>query len=148
MKAASGSNLHKAVLEVGHFFGAKFKPYQAINLAEKIGSAAKFIGPVMAVIGVFVQINDDIQQEKRAADLIAARRDIRKNYREIFLEFKHEFVKRMDELSTSCYTVEIGRVSEALQDLQNTSEANIEQRQEVEKAISELNNLRDRLVLG
>ena len=148
MKAASGSNLHKAVLEVGHFFGAKFKPYQAINIAEKIGSAAKFIGPVMALIGVIVQINDDIQQEKRAADLIAARRDIRKNYREIFLELKIEFVKRMDELSTSFYTTEIRHVSEALQDLQSTSEANIEQRQQIEKAISELNNLRDRLVLG
>ena len=148
MKAASGSNLHKAVLEVGHFFGAKFKPYQAINIAEKIGSAAKFIGPVMALIGVIVQINDDIQQEKRAADLIAARRDIRKNYREIFLELRNEFVKRMDELSTSFYTTEIRHVSEALQDLQSTSEANIEQRQQIEKAISELNNLRDRLVLG
>lgn len=148
MKAASGSNLHKAVLEIGHFFGAKFKPYQAINIAEKLGSAAKFIGPVMALIGVIVQINDDIQQEKRAADLIAARRDIRKNYREIFLELKIEFVKRMDELSTSCYTTEIRHVSEALQDLQSTSEANIEQRQQIEKAISELNNLRDRLVPG
>jgi GTPase SAR1 family protein len=148
MKAASGSNLHKAVLEVGHFFGAKFKPYQAINIAEKIGSAAKFIGPVMALIGVIVQINDDIQQDKRAADLIAARRDIRKNYREIFLELKSEFVKRMDELSTSFYTTEIRHVSEALKDLQSTSEANIEQRQQIEKAISELNNLRDRLVLG
>ncbi len=148
MKAASGSNLHKAVLEVGHFFGAKFKPYQAIKIAEKIGSAAKFIGPVMALIGVIVQINDDIQQEKRATDLIAARRDIRKNYREIFIELKTEFVKRMDELSKSCYMAEIRHVSEALQDLQSTSEANIEQRQQIEKAISELNNLRDRLVLG
>ncbi|MBC7007058.1 50S ribosome-binding GTPase [Pseudoalteromonas sp. BZK2] len=148
MKAASGSNLHKAVLEIGHFFGAKFKPYQAINIAEKIGSAAKFIGPVMALIGVVVQINDDIQQEKRAANLIAARRDIRKNYREIFLELKIEFVKRMDELSTSFYTTEICHVSEALQDLQSTSKANIEQRQQIEKAISELNNLRDGLVLG
>lgn len=148
MKAASGSNLHKAVLEVGHFFGTKFKPYQAINIAEKIGSAAKFIGPVMALIGVIVQINDDIQHEKRAADLISARRDIRKNYREIFLELKHEFVKRMDELSVSCYAAEIGSVSEALKDLQNTSEANLDQRQAVEKAISELNNLRDKLVLG
>ncbi|MDT0497832.1 GTPase domain-containing protein [Algiphilus sp. W345] len=147
-KAASGSNLHKAVLEIGHFFGAKFKPHQAVNITEIIGSAAKFVGPVMALIGVIVQINDDIQQEKRAADLIAARRDIRKNYREIFLELKIEFVKRMDELSTSFYTTEIRHVSEALQDLQSTSEANIEQRQQIEKAISELNNLRDRLVLG
>ncbi|CAM3737331.1 GTPase domain-containing protein [Pseudoalteromonas maricaloris] len=144
---ASGSNLHKAVLEIGHFFGKKFRPNQAVKTAEKIGSAAKFIGPVMAVIGVIVQINDDIQQEKRAADLIAARRDIRKNYREIFCELKIEFVKRMDELSTSLYATEILYVSGALQDLQSTSEANIEQRQQIEKAISELNNLRDRLVL-
>jgi len=147
-KAASGSNLHKAVLEVGHFFGTKFKPHQAVKVAEKIGSAAKFIGPVMALLGVVVQINDDFQQDKRTVDLNVARRDIKKSYRKVFFELKHEFVNRMAELSIFCYAAEIGRVSEALQDLQNTSDANIERRQEVEKAIFELNNLRDRLVLG
>lgn len=144
-RVASGSNLHKTVLDVGHFFGHKFKPYQAIKITEKIGSAARFIGPVTALLGVVVQITDDIQQESRASALVDARRDIRKSYREIFVDLKQEFTQRMQDLISSCHLEEIGCVSEALQDFQNTSEANVEQRDEVAKAIAELNNLREKL---
>lgn len=144
-RVASGSTLHKAVLEIGHFFGVKFKPYQAIKVAERIGSAAKFLGPVMALIGVFVQINDDVQQEKRNTALISARRDIRKGYRETVQEFKQAFTNRMEEFLNSHYATEIERIAEVLQDLQDTSEANIEQRQKVEKALAGLNSLRESL---
>ena len=147
VKAASGSNLHKAVLEVGHFFGTKFKPHQAVKIADKIGSAAKFIGPVMALIGVIVQINDDYQQDKRTNDLIAARRDVRKSYRDVYVDLKKEFTNKMIELSDNCYKSELDRVSAALLDIQTSSKNNIEQRQEVETVLSELNSLREKLAL-
>lgn len=147
-KAASGSNLHKVVIDVGHFFGTKFKPHQAVKLAEKIGSAAKFIGPVMAAIGVIVQINDDVQQDKRSNNLTAARRKVRNDYRDLFSDLKQEFTDRMDKLSDSCYKAEIEGVEEALFDIKNSSQSNIEQREEIETAISELNDLREKLVLN
>ena len=37
VKAAAGSNGHKVVLKVGHAFGKKFKPWEAVKAADKIG---------------------------------------------------------------------------------------------------------------
>ena len=37
----SASNGHKAILAIGHFFGHQFKPWEAVNLAAKIGKAQK-----------------------------------------------------------------------------------------------------------
>lgn len=44
LREASGSLGHKLVKDVGHTFGHKFKPWQAIKIADKIGKAAKVGG--------------------------------------------------------------------------------------------------------
>jgi hypothetical protein len=51
VKAAVGSNGHKVVLEVGHAFGKKFKPWEAVRVANKIGKVAK-VGGVVITIGL------------------------------------------------------------------------------------------------
>lgn len=44
LKNVSGSSMHSAVLQVGKFFGHKFKPWGAlINTANKIGKVGKFV---------------------------------------------------------------------------------------------------------
>lgn len=44
LREASGSLGHKLVKDVGHTFGYKFKPWQALKIADKIGKAAKIGG--------------------------------------------------------------------------------------------------------
>ncbi|MBH0009572.1 GTPase [Salinibacterium sp. SWN1162] len=44
LKNASGSVGHNVVKDVGHVFGKKFKPWEALKVADKIGKAAKFGG--------------------------------------------------------------------------------------------------------
>lgn len=44
LKTASGSVGHNAVKDVGHFFGKKFKPWEAVKIADKIGKIAKVGG--------------------------------------------------------------------------------------------------------
>lgn len=44
IKVAAGGNGHKVVLDVGHRFGAKFKPWQAVKIANTIGKAARVAG--------------------------------------------------------------------------------------------------------
>lgn len=59
----SGTQLHQGVLSVGHFFGVSFKPWQAVNIASKIGKVANVLGPILAGIGVIVDIVSKTQQE-------------------------------------------------------------------------------------
>src|SRR5690606_2387262 len=51
LKSVSGSTLHSAIKEVGGFFGYKFKAWEAVKIADKIGKGAKFLGPAMAIFG-------------------------------------------------------------------------------------------------
>lgn len=44
IREASGSLGHNLVKDIGHTFGHKFKPWQAIKIADKIGKAAKLGG--------------------------------------------------------------------------------------------------------
>ncbi|MBJ7353956.1 MAG: 50S ribosome-binding GTPase [Thermoleophilaceae bacterium] len=68
VKAASGSNGHKVVLKVGHAFGKKFKPWEAVKAADKIGKFAKVGGVAIAVgleaYGVFADERAAVKAEQ------------------------------------------------------------------------------------
>lgn len=78
----SGSNAHQMVLEVGHFFGHKFKPWEAVKMAGKIGKFGKILGVGGALLGVVLQIWDDRQEEKIEKQMLAYRSDIRNTFAE------------------------------------------------------------------
>jgi signal recognition particle receptor subunit beta len=50
VKAASGTFGHQAVKEIGHRFGAKFKPWQAVRIANNIGRVATGAGIAVQVV--------------------------------------------------------------------------------------------------
>lgn len=78
----SGSGAHQAVLKVGHLVGHKFKPWEAVKMAGKIGKVGKFLGVGGALIGVGLQIWDDQQEEKVEKQLTDQRCDIRNSFDE------------------------------------------------------------------
>jgi len=141
-KVASGSNIHKTVLDVGRFFGTKFKPHQAVNIADKLGKGAKFLGPAMAVLSVFVQIYDDNQQKKYSQEMLNARRQIRKAYRTVVVDFESEFTKEKNRLIQSVYTTQITDIRSVLSDFRDTSSANIDSRKQLTALIEEIEALR------
>lgn len=73
VKAAAGGPGHKIVLDVGHRFGVKFEPWQAVRWADKIGKAAKAGGFVLnvAIAGGEAYLQ---QQREHRAQLEAHRR--------------------------------------------------------------------------
>lgn len=73
----SGSEAHKAVLAVGHFFGKKFKPWEAVKIAGKVGKFGKVLGVGGALLGVVIQIWEDKQEEKVEKQLLQCRSEIR-----------------------------------------------------------------------
>ena len=80
--AYSGSDAHQVVLKVGHFFGHKFKPWEAVKAASKIGKFGKILGVGGALLGVGLQIWDDHQENEAEQQLIAYRSDIRNTFGE------------------------------------------------------------------
>ena len=78
----SGSDAHKTVLQVGKFFGHKFKPWEAVKTASKIGKFGKVLGVGGALLSVGLQIWDDYQEGQIEKQLIACRSDVRNTFSE------------------------------------------------------------------
>jgi hypothetical protein len=76
IKAASGSNGHAVVLKVGHAFGKKFKPWEAVKTANNIGRVAKVGG---AVIAIGVEAYTIVADERAAVQAERARAERRRN---------------------------------------------------------------------
>ncbi len=72
VKAAAGSNGHQVVLKVGHAFGKKFKPWEAVRAADRIGKFAKvggaFIAVGMEAYGVFADERAAVKAEQARAE--------------------------------------------------------------------------------
>lgn len=63
---ASGSQLHNIVLNVGHFFGKSFRPWEAVRWASNIAKVAKFGIPVVtAGIDIWIQLREEKKENER-----------------------------------------------------------------------------------
>lgn len=97
----SGSDAHQVVLKVGHFFGHKFKPWEAVRTALKIGIFGKILGVGGTLLGVGLQIWDDHQENQTEKQLISYRSDIRNTFSEaanvIDMRFDEDTQKWVDD---------------------------------------------------
>jgi len=102
---ASGSQIHKVVLAVGGKIGYKFKPWQAVNIAKKIGNVAKVAGPVLSVLGLFFDVKETVDDQKRAQQIQKAQ-----------IEYRQTFLDIVSNLETQ-YSDELGGIFEVYQDI-------------------------------
>ena len=74
LKAASGSELRKRVLDIGHFFGKTFKPWEAVKYASNIAKVAKFGVPIIATgFDIYMQVRDNRKENERLKEIQAAK---------------------------------------------------------------------------
>ena len=127
LKGVSGSALHDVVKKVGELAGYKFQAWEAVKIADTIGKGAKFLGPVMAVAGVGMQIFADYQQSSAAAKLIETKRDIRRGFLDFAAESRNHLRTLLTEYMKSVYDAHIATIDEELgsiyQQTENQSEA-------------------------
>ena len=81
------SNIHNAVLKIGHTIGYKFKPWQAIKITKGIAVGSQVFSIVGIGLEVFMQIKEDRDEDKKALEL--------KNNRQII---RGQFYNAADEL--------------------------------------------------
>lgn len=72
VRDAAGSLGHKLVLEVGHKFSFKFKPWQAVKIADKIGKFAKLGGFILQAGSAGYEVWQN-EREARAAQISSER---------------------------------------------------------------------------
>lgn len=87
LKAVSGSNIHKAVLEVGHFFNHTFKPWEALKYTQWLKTAGTALSVAGIVLSVAGQIYSDQKEEEQQQALRRCREDIRASFNSVANEF-------------------------------------------------------------
>ena len=91
--AYSGSKLHDSVLKVGHLFGHKFKPWQAVRWTKNIANSSRILGAIGSVLTVGFQIYNDVQEDKIEKQLAEGRGEIRTCFRDVSNVIEMEYDK-------------------------------------------------------
>ena len=78
----NGSDVHELVTEVGHAFGHKFKPWEAVKITQKLAYAGEAMGVLGSIYDSYTQIKGLIDEEKRKEQLKNTRRLIRAQFNE------------------------------------------------------------------
>lgn len=115
--AARGSDAHKAVYNVGKFFGVKFQPWGAVKVAGTIGNAGRVISTVGGVLAVVAQIAEDRQQEQYRLQLRNARDGVRSAYRDSALSVQAAFWEQFESFLADFYDSELLAIDEIVEDL-------------------------------
>lgn len=146
IKVASGSDAHKFVLQIGHFFGKKFKPYEAVKIANKLGKAgdimAKVGSKVSIVAGVaspFIALFEEYQENANEKQLNDARIETRKNFRIWATDIKQNALNMEKELLSNVHDKELENINNSISKLRNEDMLKGEQSKE-------LINLQDKIV--
>ena len=99
ISGASGSSLHEIVLNVGHFFGKSFKPWEAVRWASNIAKVAKFGIPVLtAGIDIWMQIREDKKENERLQQIKASKSQFITGYQSEINKVKSQFEKYLNTI--------------------------------------------------
>ena len=96
---ASGSALHKMVLDVGHFFGKSFGPWQAVRWASNIAKVAKFGIPVVSAgIEIWMQFREDSKENKRLEQIKSSKNQFVSTYQAEINKVVEHFEKYLSQV--------------------------------------------------
>ena len=124
VSGASGSALHEVVLNVGHFFGKSFKPWEAVRWASNIAKVVKFGIPVVtAGIDIWMQFREDRQEEKRLTQVKDSRNIFITEYQSEINRIKGEFEKYLLSVLDN-YSQKRNEINNCMDELIETSKRN------------------------
>ena len=110
---ASGSKIHSIVLNVGHKFGHKFKPWEAAGITKTIGNVAKFVGPAMRLVSVGKNIKEMADASKKEKEIAKKQAEFAATFNKLIEEldekYKHELQVAFDVYDETLVEVQESR---------------------------------------
>ncbi|CED94041.1 GTP-binding protein [Romboutsia ilealis] len=108
---ASGSFIHQGVKFVGHKFGYKFKPWQAVNISKNIGNVAKCLGPIISFIDVGVTIKDTLADSKREQEILREKENLKNEFNKIINQIEEEFIEQIQDFINCTFNKMIDNIN-------------------------------------
>ena len=138
LKNFSGSFLHTKILDVGKFFGVKFKPWEAVGLAKNLA----VLGTVLNVIGIVYTIYSKLQSEDERKEQERKLQEAKDGIRNQFAEWANTIyadnMKNTREQMANIVEPELASLTHSLDNIQ-------EQRHLQEQRATCLNGLLEKI---
>lgn len=117
LKAFSGSNAHEWVLNIGHYFGHSFKPWEAVKWVKKINIAGKALGVFGVVFSWGMQAKEDIDEDRRNREIRANREKLRAGFNDAANGLVIHYDSAMNDLLNENYLKRIGEIDNKVLDI-------------------------------
>lgn len=93
---ASGNQAVEIVKNIGHFFGVKFQPWGAINIVKNIGNVANFLGPILSIFSIGIEVANFVKDEENARKLSRAKQDCYNEFSKISRDIEKQFNNQLE----------------------------------------------------
>jgi GTPase SAR1 family protein len=113
----SGSNMHDIILKVGHFFGHKFKPWEAVKLTKGLNVAGKVLGVFGVVFSLGMQAKEDIDNDKRQQEMRKNREELRAGFSSAANELIKHFNNALGNFIAENYRIRISEIDSQISEI-------------------------------
>lgn len=117
LKAFTGSNIHQMVLDIGHFFGHSFKPWEAVKWVKGINVAGKVLGVFGVVFSLGMQAKEDVDADKRQQEMRSNREKLRAGFNDAANELVKQFNKAVNEYLANNYHLRISEIDNQISEI-------------------------------
>lgn len=117
LRAFSGSNIHQMVLDIGHFFGHSFKPWEAVKWVKGINVAGKVLGVFGVVFSLGMQAKEDVDADKRQQEMRSNREKLRAGFNDAANKLVKHFNKAISEYLANNYHLRISEIDNQISEI-------------------------------
>ena len=114
----SGTAVHEAVKTIGHFFGKRFKPWEAVKWTRGIANIGRGVAGLGTLISIALQVKEDVDAAKRDEELRKCRAEVRSSFNDVAHVIEMHFDQAAGAYVTNTLTTEIEEVDKQLKELQ------------------------------
>lgn len=114
LKAFSGSSAHEWVLNIGHYFGHSFKPWEAVKWARNVNTFGKALGIFGAVFSFGMQAKEDIDNEKIQKEMRENREKLRAMFNDAARELGKYFSAALNSYLDDNFRKKIAEIDETI----------------------------------
>ena len=133
----SESSVHSAVKTIGHFFGHKFKPWEAVKITKGIAVAGKALSILGVVFSVGMQVKEDADAQRIDAEMRSNRENIRSGFNNAARKLEKHFVNALHKFLEAEFDSRISKVDSKIDEIRTLRRNKNENCLRLESALNE-----------
>lgn len=141
LRAFSGSNMHQVVLDVGHFFGHSFKPWEAVKWVKGLNTAGKVLGVFGVVFSLGMQVKEDVDTDKQQLEMRHNREVLRAGFNDAANALISSFDKSLKNYIAQNYFTRIHDIDMQIEEIRSLRNGKLDNCKVLEAIESECKEL-------